>query len=501
MNNNTLTYSQLVNLEVASLEKLDHNSSVVFFIDESKKTSSYLNEYDTIIKKLFEKYDFNGKKGESIDFTQTTSSGEISTFIFVGIGNKISSREELKSLAIKVIDSHKKFKTENLSICIEKNLFPTDEGIFFLEELFKKTYNFNKYFVEKKDSQKSYLKKLIINTDISEISANLDKIKNKIFGITITRDLVMEPSNVIYPESIKKIVEQLTEFGIEIEILDKKKMESENMNLLLSVAKGSDKTPYTIILKWNGDKNKNFSENLISIIGKGVTFDSGGINIKQNPTNMKCDMAGAAAVIGTMISLAKNNIKKNVIGAIGLVENMPSGNAMKPDDVIYSMSGKTVEIDNTDAEGRLVLADVIEYIQKYYKPKYMVDLATLTGAIMIALGSYYAGLFSNNDEFASQILVSGKNTNDKVWRLPLADHYDKMNDSHIADIKNCAREVGSTTAAQFLKRFVNKDVIWAHIDIAGTAYDDKGKIGTTSTSRATGFGVSLLYDLIENLKQ
>lgn len=498
MHKNKLTHSSIINLSVENLDSINKNELTIFLIDEEKKNNEALHNEEKTIYKIFEKNKFTGKKNECIDFILSNNSGEIFSLAFIGVEKKLK-KEELKSIAAKIISITSKNKSEKINLVLDEKFLSLEEASFLMEEVIQKTYNFNKYFIEKKNEHENHLKEIIINSDISDLKNEINKIQNKMFAVFITRDLVMEPSNVIYPESIKKICEQLETLGLEIEVLDKKKMEEENMNLLLSVAKGSEKSPYTILIKWKGNKSEDFSKNLISIVGKGVTFDSGGINIKANPLNMKCDMAGASAVIGAMVAFAKNKIEKNVLGAIGLVENMPSGTSMKPDDVIFSMSGKTVEIDNTDAEGRLVLADILTYVQKYYSPKYIVDLATLTGAIMIALGSYYAGLFSDDDDFANEIILAGKSSNDKVWRMPLADHYDKMNDSHIADIKNCAREVGSTTAAQFLKRFINKDVKWAHIDIAGAAYDDKYKLGTTSTSRATGFGVRLIYDLVNLL--
>jgi leucyl aminopeptidase len=313
-------------------------------------------------------------------------------------------------------------------------------------------------------------------------------------GVNIARDLVNEPPNVLYPEEFANRAKALAKAGVQIEILDVKAMQKLGMNALLGVGQGSVRDSRLVIMRWNGAKNP--KEKPVAFVGKGVTFDTGGISIKPagGMEDMKGDMAGAACVVGLMHALASRKAKVNAIGAIGLVENMPDGNAQRPGDIVKTLSGQTVEIINTDAEGRLVLADVLWRIQDKYEPQFMVNLATLTGAILIALGSDHAGLFSNNDELAERLTAAGKETGEKVWRMPLGPAYDKLLESRFADMKNVGgRHAGSITAAQFLQRFVNKKP-WAHLDIAGT-----GMASPTTDINHTwgsGWGVRLLDRLV-----
>ncbi|MDB5570357.1 MAG: leucyl aminopeptidase [Hyphomicrobiales bacterium] len=313
-------------------------------------------------------------------------------------------------------------------------------------------------------------------------------------GVNIARDLVNEPPNVLYPDEFAKRAKALEKLGVEVEILDEKAMQKLGMNALLGVGQGSVHDSRMVVMRWNGAKNSKARP--VAFIGKGVTFDTGGISIKPagGMEDMKGDMAGAACVVGLMHALASRKAKVNVIGAIGLVENMPDGKAQRPGDIVTTMSGQTVEIINTDAEGRLVLADVLWRIQSVYEPEFMVNLATLTGAILVALGSDHAGLFSNDDTLSERLLQSGKDTGEKVWRMPLGPAYDKLLESKFADMKNVGgRHAGSITAAQFLQRFVNKRP-WAHLDIAGT-----GMASPTTDINQTwgsGWGVRLLDRLV-----
>ncbi|NNC72126.1 MAG: leucyl aminopeptidase [Sphingomonadaceae bacterium] len=310
-------------------------------------------------------------------------------------------------------------------------------------------------------------------------------------GIALTRELVTEPPNVIYPESFVERCRQLEEFGVEIEVLDKAKMIELGMGALLGVAQGSVKDPQLLVMRWDGTGGAQARP--VALVGKGVTFDSGGISIKPGAgmEDMKFDMGGAGAVAGAMRTLAGRKAKTHVVGVCGLVENMPSGTAQRPSDVVTTMSGQTVEVLNTDAEGRLVLCDAMHWVQEKYAPEVMIDLATLTGAIIISLGHEHAGCFSNDDGLAEKLLAAGKESGDKLWRMPLGKSYDKLLDSPLADMKNVGpREAGSITAAQYLQRFVQDGVKWAHLDIAGTVWWknasnlwDKG---------ATGYGVRLL---------
>jgi leucyl aminopeptidase len=313
-------------------------------------------------------------------------------------------------------------------------------------------------------------------------------------GVILTRDLVNEPPNVLFPEEFAKRAAALDKLGVEVEILDEKAMKKLGMGALLGVGQGSPHGSRLVVMRWNGAKDPKAKP--IAFIGKGVTFDTGGISIKPAASmeDMKGDMGGAACVVGLMHALAARKAKANVIGAIGLVENMPDGNAQRPGDIVTSMSGQTIEIINTDAEGRLVLADVLWYVQDKFKPVFMIDLATLTGAILVALAQEHAGLFSNNDELSGRLEASGRATGEKVWRLPLGPEYDKMIDSKFADMKNTGgRHGGSITAAQFLQRFVN-DTPWAHLDVAGTAM---GSLASeTNRSWGSGWGVRLLDRMV-----
>ena len=312
----------------------------------------------------------------------------------------------------------------------------------------------------------------------------------------LTRDLVSEPANILFPEKFVDVCKVLKKVGITIEVFDEKKLKSLGMNALLGVAQGSVRPARVMIMRWNGSKDK--TKQPISFIGKGVTFDTGGISIKPSGgmEDMKWDMGGAGVVAGLMYTLALRKSKANVIGAVGLVENMPDGNAQRPGDIVKSMSGQTIEVLNTDAEGRLVLADVLWYIKERFKPKLMIDLATLTGAIIVALGDRYAGLFSNNDELSDKLIESSKVTKELIWRLPLDKDFDNLLNCNVADMKNITgtRGAGSITAAQFLKRFVG-DLPWAHLDIAGVTWSKKG----TDLSRpgGTGFGVRLLDHFVK----
>jgi leucyl aminopeptidase len=313
-------------------------------------------------------------------------------------------------------------------------------------------------------------------------------------AIFYTRDLVTEPPNVLHPEEFAKRARKLEDLGLEVEVLGEKEMTKLGMGSLVGVGQGSERESQLLIMQWKGAKNKDAQP--IAFVGKGVTFDTGGISIKPaaGMDAMKYDMGGAAAVTGLMHALAGRKARVNAVGICGLVENMPDGNAQRPGDVVKSMSGQTIEVLNTDAEGRLVLADAIWYCQNRFKPKFMVDLATLTGAIRVSLGLEIAGLFSNNDELAERLLAAGKAEGEELWRMPMGDRFDKMIDSPIADMKNIGGAFGgSITAAQFIQRFVNK-VPWAHLDIAGTAWAEEAR--TSTPKGASGFGVRLLNRLV-----
>ncbi len=315
-------------------------------------------------------------------------------------------------------------------------------------------------------------------------------------GISLTRELVTEPANIIYPESfVERVEKAVAGLGLELKVLNRAEMEKLGMGALLGVAQGSVREARMLILEWKGGEGQP-----VAFVGKGVTFDTGGISIKPaaGMESMKWDMGGAGAVVGAMKALAGRKAKAHVIGICGLVENMPGGNAQRPGDVVTTMSGQTVEVINTDAEGRLVLADALTYVQQTYKPRAIIDLATLTGAIIISLGHEYAGLFGNNDELAGQLVKAGGESGDKLWRMPMGEPFDRMIDSPIADMKNVGnREAGSITAAQFIQRFIEDGTDWAHIDMAGMAWSDKAN--AAHAKGATGFGVRLLDQYVADV--
>jgi leucyl aminopeptidase len=314
-------------------------------------------------------------------------------------------------------------------------------------------------------------------------------------GVALTKELVSEPANIIYPESFVERCLHLKDLGVEITVLDDKEMAKLSMGSLLGVAQGSVRPARMLVMKWDGTGGA--QEKPVVFVGKGVTFDTGGISIKPaaGMEDMKWDMGGAGAVAGAMKALAGRKAKAHVIGICGLVENMPDGNAQRPGDIVTSMAGQTIEVINTDAEGRLVLCDALHWAQVNYKPDTIIDLATLTGAIIISLGKEHAGLFSNSDDLSDKLLAAGKASGDKLWRMPIGPAYDKLIDSPIADIKNVGpRDAGSITAAQFLHRFIQDGVKWAHLDIAGTVWADKD--GATWAKGATGYGVRLLDQFV-----
>ena len=368
-----------------------------------------------------------------------------------------------------------------------------------------RSYRFDKYRTKEKKSAKPTIKSLTFLCDGPTQARQLYADKSKIAdGVFFTRDLVSEPANILYPESFAEHAKSLTKLGVKVEVLGEAQMKKLGMGALLGVAQGSVREPKLVIMHWNGipakkGQTKGAATNSvkpIAFVGKGVCFDTGGISIKPSAgmEDMKWDMGGAGVVAGLMKALAGRKAKANVIGIAGMVENMPDGNAQRPGDIVTSMSGQTIEVLNTDAEGRLVLADAIHYTIERFKPKFVVDLATLTGAVIVALGHEYAGLFSNDDKLASLILDSGRKVHERCWRFPLGDEFDKLINSDAADMKNIgSRGGGSITAAQFIKRFVGKTP-WVHLDIAGVAWSSED--APTVPKGGTGFGVRLLDRLV-----
>ena len=363
----------------------------------------------------------------------------------------------------------------------------------FLHGLKLKSYKFEKYLTKK---EKKIIK--ITVTGKNKPSSD-DQIRFRAIedGTFYARDLVSEPGNILHPDEYASRINSLKKIGLKVNIYDEKKLKKLGMNTLLGVGQGSIRGSYLVTMEWKGKKH---NSKPLAFVGKGVCFDTGGISLKPAKfmEDMTYDMAGSATVVGLMKSLALRKAKVNAIGVVGLVENMPGGNAQRPGDIVKSYSGKTVEILNTDAEGRLVLADALTFTEEKYKPKFIVDLATLTGAIIVSLGSEYAGLFSNDDKLSNQLIDAGEKTEEKVWRMPLNKNFDKLIDSKNADMQNInyVGGAGSTTAAQFLQRFILNKTPWAHLDIAGMAFSKYG--GALNSGGATGYGVRLLNKLVED---
>ncbi|MEY5007143.1 MAG: hypothetical protein RL764_459 [Pseudomonadota bacterium] len=354
-----------------------------------------------------------------------------------------------------------------------------------------RSWRYDTYRTKLPEAQKPTLRDLVIVGAPEGMDAAWAHYSALVQGVALTRELVTEPANVIYPETFVERCQGLKDAGVEIEVLGEAEMRAAGMGALLGVAQGSVREPKLLVMRWDGTNGA--QQKPVVFVGKGVTFDTGGISLKPpaGMEDMKWDMGGAGAVAGAMLALAGRKAKAHVVGVCGLVENMPDGNAQRPGDVVTSMSGQTIEVINTDAEGRLVLCDAMTWVQKRFQPEYMVDLATLTGAMIISLGHEYGGLFANDDGLADKLTAAGKAVGDPLWRFPIGPAYDKLIDSPIADMKNVGpREGGSITAAQFLQRFVDEGVKWAHLDIAGMVWASKP--GAVWDKGATGFGVRLL---------
>ena len=364
----------------------------------------------------------------------------------------------------------------------------------FLHGIKLKSYEFNKY---KSKKQIRHITLNVVGNKNKFLNAKNLRFKALEEGTFFARDLVSEPGNILHPDEYAKRLKSLKKNGLKVIIYDKKKLKKLGMNALLGVGQGSVRGSYLVTIEWKGLKN---NSKPLAFIGKGVCFDTGGYSLKPAKfmEDMTYDMAGSAAVVGLMKSLALRKAKINAVGVVGLVENMVSGNAQRPGDIVKSFSGKTIEILNTDAEGRLVLADAITYTEKKFNPRFMIDLATLTGAIIVSLGSEYAGLFSNNDKLSKELINSGNKVQEKLWRMPLNKNFDKLINSKNADMQNInyVGGAGSTTAAQFLQRFILNKTPWAHLDIAGMAFSKYG--GALNSGGATGYGVRLLNQLIED---
>lgn len=473
---------------------------LVVFCDEGLKfgaaTRKALGPAADLVGRAAATSRFKGKIGSVLDILAPQGL-KVSRLVVIGVG-KVSS---LKSSDYPKLGGAAASKlgpgSEAMTIIAElpDEAIKTEQAVAVASGVRLRAYRFDRYKTKKKDDEEGVLRAdvALAVADVAGARKAFGPAGHVVDGVIMARDLVNEPPNVLHPPEFARRATQLRKLGVHVEILDVKAMTRLGMGALLGVAQGSAHPGRTVIMRWNGGKR---GEAPIAFVGKGVCFDTGGISIKPagSMEEMKGDMGGAACVVGLMHALAARKARVNAVGVIGLVENMPDGNAQRPGDIVTSMSGQTIEIINTDAEGRLVLADLLWYAAKKIKPKFMIDLATLTGAILVALGTEHAGIFSNNDELAERLTQAGLETGERVWRLPLGPEYDKLIDSQFADMKNTGgRHGGSITAAQFLHRFVD-NTPWAHIDIAGTAMGaPKSEI---SQSWGSGYGVRLLDRLV-----
>ena len=442
---------------------------------------------------------FTGKSGASLDVI-APSGLDVSRLIVVGTGKDrtLASRDLIKLGGIAMAKLPKAAAAATIFAELGPRALKADQVADIALGTRLRAYTFDRYKTKRKDDEEQAPKQIELNFGCSNPgSAQKAWIRRAALadGVVLARDLVNEPGNVLYPGEFARRTSALSKLGVAVETLDIAAMRKLGMGALLGVGQGSAHDAKLVVMRWNGGKR---GAEPIAFIGKGVCFDSGGISIKpaQNMEDMKGDMAGAACVVGLMHALAARKAKVNAVGAIGLVENMPDGKAQRPGDIVKTMSGQTIEIINTDAEGRLVLADVLYYVNKRFKPKMMVNLATLTGAIIVALGQEYAGMFANDDKLAERLFKAGETTGERVWRMPLGPEYDTMIDSKFADMKNTGgRSGGAITAAQLLQRFVGKTP-WAHLDIAGTGMG--APQSDINKSWGSGWGVQLLERLVED---
>ena len=478
---------------------------LVTFCDDTLKfgpaTRKALGEAASLVKRAAATNQFKGKSGSTLDLLEPEGI-KIQRLIVVGTG-KASDLKEKDFLKFGGVLAGK-LNSDSEAVTVLAELpdaaMQPSQAAAIAAGARLRAYRFDRYKTKKKDGDNGALRAQLSMAveDVAGARKAFAGSAHIVDGIVLARELVNEPPNVLYPEEFARRAARLRKLGVIVEILDTKAMAKLGMGALLGVAQGSARSGRTVIMRYNGGKR---GEPPVAFVGKGVCFDTGGISIKgaANMEDMKGDMGGAACVVGLMHALAARKARVNAVGAIGLVENMPDGTAQRPGDIVTSMSGQTIEIINTDAEGRLVLADVLWYVAKKFKPKFMVDLATLTGAIIVALGQEYAGLFTNDDKLAERLAKAGEETGERVWRMPLGAEFDKIIDSKFADVKNSGgRNAGSITAAQFLQRFVGKTP-WAHLDIAGTA------LGSPQTeinkSWSSGWGVRLLDRLVEDYYQ
>ncbi len=460
------------------------NNNEIIFLKQKKIKNNYIKSLSNSIfsSKLFNEQNFLKK-----DFNNKS-------YIFVNcLSSKISL--DFEKLGSKLFEFLKENKIENFIINDNNNSLTNIQLEKILHGIQLKSYNFGIYKTDKKKNE-STINLSIVGNNTKKTSLLREKLNALLEGVFLTRDLVSEPGNILHPDEYAKRIAKLRKFGLKVTVFDQKRLKKLGFNALLGVGQGSIRGSYLVTMEWNGNKKKTKP---LAFVGKGVCFDTGGISLKPAKfmEDMTYDMAGSATVVGLMKTLALRKSKINAVGVVGLVENMPGGNAQRPGDIVKSYSGQTIEVLNTDAEGRLVLADALTYTEKKFEPQLIVDLATLTGAIIVALGSEYAGLWSNSDKLSQQLLDAGEKVEEKLWRMPLHENYNKLMNSKTADMQNInyVGGAGSTTAAQFLQRFIINKTPWAHLDIAGMAFSKYA--GALNSGGATGYGVRLLNKFIE----
>jgi len=479
---------------------LPKSGALALMVHEGEQPSGLWQQVDEAtggaITRAFKVAEFKGGKGKTCSIL--APGAELSRVLAVGLGKPADLSQKILEEAGGAIAVDLARETE---VAVAAGTLTPQQAAGVALGAVLRSYRFDRYRTQEKPEDKPKLTKLLVlSQDVAEAKGAWEPLGATAKGVFLSRDLVSEPPNVLNPAEMADRCRKLTELGLKVDVFGPKEMGKLGFGALMGVSQGSVNEPRMVVMHWagaggNGRKSK---EKPVAFIGKGVTFDTGGISIKPagGMEDMKWDMAGAGTVIGLMAALAGRRAKVDAVGLVGLVENMPSGSAQRPGDVVTSYSGQTIEVINTDAEGRLVLADVIWYAQQKYDPKFMVDLATLTGAIIVGLGHEFAGLFSNDDTLAQRLTLAGQETGERLWRMPLDEAYDKQIKSEIADMKNVGgRPGGSISAAQFIQRFVNSKP-WAHLDIAGTAWSTKDT--AVAPKGATAFGVRLLDRLVAN---
>ena len=486
------------------------NEAIAVLINDQLQINNEVMEIDQkyhglISKTIQDVNKFKGKLGQALSITAADKDGNLRNVIIIGIGDEAKIQSyQLEEVGGKIYSKAKLSRISSVGAIVSSRIGEFDENevaSLLGSGAMLASYKFNKYLTKQKEEEKLDVEDF--NIIVSDEEGAYDAFEAKkavVMGVYFARDLVSEAPNILYPESYaEQIVGKLEPLGIDIDVIGEREMRNLGMGALLGVGQGSSNESKLVVMKYEGGTKE---QKPICFVGKGVTFDTGGISLKPsaNMGDMKYDMGGSASVVGAMKALALRSAKVNVVGIVGLVENMPGGNAQRPGDIVTTMSGQTVEVLNTDAEGRLVLCDCMTYLQENFEPECVIDLATLTGAILISLASTYAGCFANDEALAENLIGASIKTNEKLWRMPLHKDFDQMLKSPVADIANIGNsggKAGSSTAAHFIGRFIKDGIKWAHLDIAGTAWDKSGK-NPICPKGAVGFGVRLLNQFVQD---